>query len=321
MIKVKNLSKDNHLVWDSFVRNANNGTIFHLRKFLNYHSEGSFKDNSIEFYKGNNLLSVFPAAAIIEDGKRILVSHPGSSYGSFVTKEDLSIKDAIEVVEELNSYAIRAGFDGIQMTIPPSFYSNRVSNYIEYALLSSGFNYLRREVTSTLTIGENEDEILKKFKSSHQRAVKKSQNLGVEVRITNKVDDFFSILETNLKIRHDVKPTHTIDELKTLITLFHEEIKVFGAFYNHQMIAGVLNITVKEGVALAFYISHKNEFQELRPLNLLFFNIFKWALTNNIKMYDFGTFTVNGIANMGLGRFKENFGASGVFRDTFKILF
>ena len=321
MIKVKKFSKDNYLAWDSFVRNANNGTIFHLRKFLNYHSEERFKDNSIEFYKGNNLLSVFPAADIMKEGKRILVSHPGASYGSFITKEDLSIKDAIEIVEELKGYAIKEGFDGIQMTIPPSFYSNRVSNYVEYALLSSGFDYFRREVTSTLTIGENENEILNKFKSSHQRAVKRSQNLGVEVKITNKVDEFFSILETNLKIRHDVKPTHTIDELKTLITLFPEEINVFGAFYNHQMIAGVLNIIVKEGVALAFYISHKNEFQELRPLNLLFFNIFKWAITKNIKMYDFGTFTVDGVANMGLGRFKENFGASGVFRDSLKILF
>ena len=321
MIKVKKFLKDNYLAWDSFVRNANNGTIFHLRKFLNYHSPERFKDNSIEFYKGNNLLSVFPAANIMKEGKRILVSHPGASYGSFITKEDLSIKDAIEIVEELNGYAIREGFDGIQMTIPPSFYSNRASNYVEYALLSSGFDYFRREVTSTLTIGENEDDILNKFKSSHQRAVKRSQNLGVEVKITNKVDEFFSILETNLKIRHDVKPTHTIDELKTLITLFPEEINLFGAFYNHQMIAGVLNIIVKEGVVLAFYISHKNEFQELRPLNLLFFNIFKWAMTKNIKMYDFGTFTVDGVANMGLGRFKENFGASGVFRDSLKILF
>ena len=62
-------------------------------------------------------------------------------------------------------------------------------------------------------------------------------------------------------------------------------------------------------------------FQELRPLNLLFFDIFKWSLKNNIKVYDFGTFTDKGIANMGLGRFKESFGASGVFRDSFKILF
>ena len=143
MIKVKKFSKDNYLAWDSFVRNANNGTIFHLRKFLNYHSDDRFKDNSIEFYKRNSLLSVFPAADIMKEGKRILVSHPGASYGSLITNEDLSIKDAIEIVEELNGYAIRQGFDGIQMTIPPSFYSNRVSNYVEYALLSVDLVFLK----------------------------------------------------------------------------------------------------------------------------------------------------------------------------------
>ena len=218
MIKVKNLLKNNYLAWDSFVRSANNGTIFHLREFLNYHPENRFKDNSLEFYKDNKLLSVFPAADVSKDGKRILVSHPGSSYGSFVTKDDLSIKDAIAMVEELNIFAKKESFDGIQMTMPPSFYSNRISNYIEYALLSSGFDYSNREITSTLTLEKNKESILKKFKPSHQRAVKKSRKRGVEIKITNEVDEFFSILETNLKIRHDVKPTHTIDELKTLIS-------------------------------------------------------------------------------------------------------
>ena len=87
------------------------------------------------------------------------------------------------------------------------------------------------------------------------------------------------------------------------------------------MVAGVLNFLVKDDVALAFYISHKEDYQDLRPLNLLFFNIFKWALRENIKVYDFGIFTVDGEPNMGLGRFKENFGASGIFRDTFQIIF
>ena len=76
--------------------------------------------------------------------------------------------------------------------------------------------------------------------------------------------------------------------------IFPNSINIFGAFYEDQMIAGVLNFIVKEDVALAFYISHKNEYQKL---------------------------TVDGAANMGLGRFKENFGASGVFRDSFQILF
>ena len=85
------------------------------------------------------------------------------------------------------------------------------------------------------------------------------------------------------------------------------------------MIAGALNFIVKEDVVLAFYISHKEEFQELRPLNLLFYSIFKWAIKEKIKVYDFGIFTVNEEPNYGLARFKENFGANGYFRKTLRI--
>ena len=321
MIKIKKFSKNNYDTWDSFVLKSNNGTLFHLRKFLSYHPEDRFKDHSLEIYKKNTLLSVFPAADIIINDKKLLASHPGSSYGSFISKEELSIKDAMEIVSKLIDYSSKKGFEGIQLTIPPGFHSNRASNYIEYSLLFNGFDYFRRDVTSILTIESSEDKILNKFKPSHQRALRKSIKLGVKTRVTDKVDEFFSILKNNLKIRHGVNPTHSLKELKSLIELFPDSINIFGAFYEKKMIAGVLNIVVKEGVALAFYISHKEGFQELRPLNLLFFDIFKWSLKNNIKVYDFGTFTDKGIANMGLGRFKESFGASGVFRDSFKILF
>ena len=321
MIKIKKFSKNNYDIWDSFVLKANNGTIFHLRKFLSYHPEDRFKDHSIEIYKKNTLLSVFPAADLIINDKKMLTSHPGSSYGSFVSKKELSIKDAMEMVSKLIDYSSKEGFDGIQLTIPPGFHSNRASNYIEYSLLANGFDYFRRDVTSILTIESSEDKILNKFKPSHQRALRKSKKSGVTTKLTNRVDEFFSMLKNNLKIRHGVNPTHSLKELKLLIKLFPDSINIYGAFYDGQMIAGVLNIMVKEGVALAFYISHKEDFQELRPLNLLFFDIFKWSLKNNIKVYDFGTFTDKGIANMGLGRFKESFGASGVFRDSFKILF
>ena len=47
MIKIKKFSKNNYAAWDSFVLEANNGTLFHLRKFLSYHPEDRFKDHSV----------------------------------------------------------------------------------------------------------------------------------------------------------------------------------------------------------------------------------------------------------------------------------
>tara|TARA_Y100000748_G_scaffold297221_1_gene290968 strand:+ start:3149 stop:4114 length:966 start_codon:yes stop_codon:yes gene_type:complete len=321
MFTIKRHSKKNYAVWDCFVKKANNGTIFHLRKFLSYHPDGRFNDHSIEFYKNNTLVSVFPAAESIINGKRFLVSHPGATVGSFVTPENLSISNSIKLVKTLVHYAKKNKFDGIRLTLPPLFYHNRASNYLDYSLLNNGFEYHKREVTSTLFIEQNENSILKKFRPSHGRAVRRAEKLGVEAKRTNQIENFFSILKQNLKIRHGVKPTHTLDEIYNLIEIFPQSVNLFGAFYKEQMIAGVLNFIVKDDVALAFYISHKEEFQELRPLNLLFYSIFKWAIKENIKVYDFGIFTEQGEANMGLGRFKENFGASGIFRDTLEINF
>ena len=134
-----------------------------------------------------------------------------------------------------------------------------------------------------------------------------------KVNIKNK------ILKKNLSIRHNVPPTHSLSELLYLKELFPDRIILFGAYLKNEMIAGVINFVVNDRIVLAFYISHKKQYQELRPINLLFYKIFDWAICNKFKVFDFGIFTVHEKPNMGLARFKENFGASGVFRDTVEL--
>ena len=105
MLTIKRHSKNNKVLWDNFVKNANNGTLFHLRRFLSYHPEGSFVDHSIEVYKKNTLFSVFPAAESNINGKNLLVSHPGLTVGSFVVPESVSISDSLELTKILIDYA------------------------------------------------------------------------------------------------------------------------------------------------------------------------------------------------------------------------
>ena len=142
---------------------------------------------------------------------------------------------------------------------------------------------------------------------------------NLKLPITEDFEEFYTILKKNLSIRHNVFPTHSLSELVILKELYPDKINLFGAYLENEMIAGVINFIVNERVVLAFYISHDESYQELRPINLLFYKIFDWAIQNEFKVFDFGIFTVNEKPNMGLARFKENFGASGVFRDTMEI--
>ena len=47
MFKINRYSSLDEPMWDNFVPNSNNGTIFHLRSFLNYHPNNRFTDHSL----------------------------------------------------------------------------------------------------------------------------------------------------------------------------------------------------------------------------------------------------------------------------------
>ena len=235
--------------------------------------------------------------------------------------EDLSFSDALRIVEKLSSYCVGNNFCKIRITQPPLIYSRRISQYMDFAFRKAGYHYLRREVSSILFLENSVKENLAKFKSSHRTAVRKAEKSGIIIRQTEDYENFYKILKKNLSIRHDVSPTHSLSELLYLKELFPNKINLFGAYLKNEMIAGVINFVVNDRIVLAFYISHKKQYQELRPINLLFYKIFDWAICNNFKVFDFGIFTVHEKPNMGLARFKENFGASGVFRDTVELTF
>lgn len=303
--------------WDEFIEKSDNGTMFHTRRFLSYHPEDRFKDASLVINKKNNIFSVLPAVILERDGKKILSSHAGASYGSFAYSSDLNFQEAHELVEILLKHAKTLKCDRIQITPPPIIYQSKLSNYIDFALVRSGFQYSKREVSSVVQLDTPKDELIYTYRSEARTALKKAQKSGVEIVETDRFEEYYDILKRNLKMRHNVNPTHTLDELLKLKYMFPAKIRLWGAFLQDKLIAGVCNFSCNSRVVLAFYISHNEDYQEYRAVNLLFYQIMKKYQDEGYKFLDFGIFTVNMDPNWGLGRFKENFGSRGIFRDYF----
>jgi hypothetical protein len=305
--------------WDDYIWNADNGTIFQTRKFLSYHPEDRFTDHSLIFKNKNSIKAVLPAVKLKMDKDKVLYSHRGSTYGGFIYR-DAGIRDAFDFVEALKIHAKDNAFTRIVITLPPIVYMTKYSNYVDFAFLQNGFRYLRREISSVLQLPRTEAEILPMFRAEARTAARKSIRQGVEIRICEEYDAYYEILKKNLRLRHNVTPTHSLDELKRLAKLFPDRIQLWGAYLYGTLIAGVVNFICTENVVLAFYISDDKNFQEYRPVNNLFYHIFQWCLQRKLQFYDFGIFTVNMDPNWGLGKFKESFGARGLFRDTFELL-
>ncbi len=308
--------------WEAFVQAANNGNIFHTRQFLSYHPADRFVDHSLLFLKNGRLLALLPAVDWRDGDERILLSHRGASYGGFVVKDTLSIREAFDLVQALTNYAKAEGFTSIDLTPPPQIYLRRPSNYIDFALVQNGFGYRKREISSVIPLDFGRDEILSTFNEGSRRAVRRGKKLGVVVRETDdpgEYERFYAILKKNLRLRHGVNPTHTLPELLKVKGLFPERIKLFAAYTpTNDMAAGVVMFICNPRVVLAFYISHDEEYQQYRGVNCLFHDIIDWGIREGYGFLDFGIFTVNEDPNWGLARFKESFGAQGVFRDSLK---
>ena len=307
--------------WDDFVWSANNGTLFHTREFLGYHPPGRFIDHSLLFYDKGRIVALLPAVDFVFGERRTLLSHRGASYGGFVVRDTLSIRQAFDLVEALLKHCKRCKFEAIDLTPPPQIYLRRPSNYIDFALVQNGFTYRKREVSSVIPLDFPRDRILNTFDESSRRAVRRGQKLGVVVRESDEYGRFYEILKKNLRLRHGVNPTHTLDELLLLKKMFPQRIRLYAAYHEEDMVAGVVMFICNPRVVLAFYISHNDDYQQYRGVNCLFHDIIDWGIRDGYAFLDFGIFTVNEDPNWGLARFKESFGAQGVFRDSLRFTY
>jgi GNAT superfamily N-acetyltransferase len=315
-VEVARFSARMRAEWDAFVEHSNNGTIFHTQRFLEYHPPGRFVSHHLLFRRGGRLVAVFPGVHLREGPESVLSSHRGASYGGFVIPADLGLAGCVELVQALVAYAQEAGFNRIQLTLPPLLYYETPHNYLDFALFQSKFGYLKRELTAAIALDGGTEKLERAFKTESRTAIRRAEKLGVDVKASNDYRSFYPMLEENLWRKHRVRPTHSLEELLRLKKLMPEKIHLLMATLRGKPIAGMVLFSCNRNVALAFYITHIYEYQNYRALNLLFREAIGWASERGYSFLDLGTFTLNMEVDWGLCRFKENFTARGYFRDT-----
>lgn len=319
-IQVRRVLKDDIAAWTSFNERSNNGTVFHTPAFLDYHPEGRFDNHHlvIESSSGKPMAFIPGAIAQWDDGAWFR-SYPGASYGGPVLDDSVGLDKVERLTEALIRYCRQRGFTGIEMTPPPISYYRRPHNYIDFSLIKNGFEYKKRELTAVIDLQRLGEEIDLGFSQSARRGVRKAVKSGLRVVEDNDYSKFYPVLASNLMDRHNVDPTHSLDELNLLRDLLGQNsIRQFIAVdHTGEVYAGMIMFHCNPRVTLAFYISHNEEYQAMRPVNIVYREVINWARKMGYHYLDLGTYTLNMEVNYGLCRFKESFSARGQFRNTF----
>lgn len=302
--------------WDDFVMNhAMNGTFLQTRRFLNYHPEGRFTDASVMVYNGQELCAVVPAAAQTVDGRRMLRSHPGSTFGGIILgAEMLRAPKLVELVDELDRYFQSQGFEGCELKLTSDLFSALPTDAVQYALYHAGYTD-EVEISAYLPVaGRTHEALVAEYSFNKRYDLKKSVKAGLSFRVLHTHEEiaaFYELLCVNLT-KFDAKPVHTLEELFDFHDARLRDEVVFLGVYDQQqrMVAGACLFRFAD-VLHTQYLATAPDVRGYVPSTFLYDSVIRFALESGAKAVSFGTSTHDRgrVLNTGLIQNKEGYGA------------
>lgn len=308
-MEIRRYRREDKELWNSFVSKARNATFLFDRNYMDYHAD-RFDDNSFMFYHKGKLKAVLPANVAGDT----LYSHQGLTYGGLLLDKKATVEDVLECFDSLNSWLRKNGISKVVYKALPWIYQQYPSQEDLYALTwKCKAQLISRDISSTIVI----DNKLK-FAESRKSGIRKALSLNIEVGESNDVDGFWHVLEDNLGNRYNAKPVHTASEMKLLMSRFPNNIKLYVAKMNGEIVGGTI-IYVTPQVVHTQYISASVEGKKHGALDLLFDYIINKVYAN-CRYFDFGKSTEQGGAylNEPLIFQKEGFGGRGVCYDWYQ---
>lgn len=309
MINLCKYNSNDFEKWNFFVSEARNSLFMHDRKYMEYHSD-RFIDNSLMFYEDEELIALLPA----NRKEKELISHGGLTYGGFIINQKMKQYKMLECFDALKTYMKENDFElFIYKTIPYCYYKNPAQEDL-YALFKNNAEILKIEPSSVLDF-----RYPIKMPKGRKSQIGRAKREGVKIELSTDYDTFINLENSVLTKHHNTKAVHSGSELSFLHEKFPEQIELYSAMYNDQMIAGSV-VFIYENVVHTQYMAANDTAREIGALDYCISEIIT-KFSNQKRYLDFGISTEDGgkILNEGLISQKEGFGARTIAYQTWKI--
>lgn len=308
MIRLERYTSNNDRDWDEFIRNAKNSLFLFFRNYMDYHKD-RFTDHSLLYYKKDKIVAVLPAN---EEGK-IIVTHGGLTFGGLLMSNELKCSEVLNLFEKTKKYYCALGFVSMTYKVIPNIFKSIPADEDLYALFMHNARLIRRDMSSAIFMKKRI-----RFSESKRQAVVKCKNSQVEVVETSNFTDYWSLLEQVLS-KFDLTPVHSLEEISYLHHLFPQNIRLFEARLEDELIAGVVVYDYGE-VAHTQYMANSSKGRQLGALDFINHKLIEEVFSER-AYYSFGISTVSQgkVLNTGLIQQKETMGGRGIVHDFYSM--
>lgn len=307
MIRIERYIEKNAAAWNQFNKESKNYLFMFDRSYMDYHKD-RFKDHSLMFYNDDKLIAILPMSEHDDN----LISHGGLTYGGFITDSKMKQHTMMNCFTELITYVKENGFKFIRYKCVPYIYHNQPAEEDRFALFANGANLVTVDVSTYVNLSDP-----LKMPKGRKAQISRAKREGVVIKELTSLDAYnrFIDLENEVLIeRHGVQAVHTGEELKLLHDRLPQNIHLYAALKNGNMIAGTV-VYEYDQVVHTQYMAANDEARIIGALDLAVSTVID-LYKNNKKWLDFGISTEHGkiYLNEGLCSQKEGFGGrTGVY--------
>lgn len=304
---IKKYTSEDLSRWNKFANECIQQHFFFQRNFMEYHKD-RFEDYSLIIEDQNrNIIALFPASLY----NNIITSHAGLTFGGLLYRHKTFVQSVIDLLLSIELYFKEKGIQKLIYKTVPFIYKLEQGEEEAYALFKNNWKLFRRDFS---TIVKNN------IPYNPDRSRRKNNNIAIKNNVDIKESDdyavFWNILNQNLLKRHNVAPTHSLEELLLLANRFPHNIKLIGGYKDDEMLGGAV-IFLTPNVCKIQYSVNSEKGRVFKVLDAIFTFIIQ---QNKLDYIDFGhSCEDNGkILNVGLSKFKTQFSGEGLVNDFYE---
>lgn len=326
-ISIKPYTEDMRDKWDDFVMERSaNGTFLQARRFLSYHPEGRFIDDSRMIYRNSELVAVCPAARCGADDAPVFRSHPGSTFGGLVVAPSQQrAPKMVELVSVLTEQLARDGYKTAELKPTSDIFCREPDCAMEYALFKQGYTE-EDEIACCLPLQKDYQSIRDAYSYNKRYDLKRAEAHSLSdmpIDTEDGIREFYALLCKNL-LKFDAKPVHTAEELID----FHnarlkDEISFLGVRdEGARLVAGACLFYFRQtNVLHTQYLATDTDIRAYVPSTYLYDAVIREAIRRKCAALSLGTSTHEHghVLNTGLIQNKEGYGASHSLNRIFTI--
>ncbi len=297
--------------WNDLVDNSRNATFLFKRSYMDYHADRFADYSLIARDDHGKILAALPAN---REGD-VVVSHRGLTYGGWILpSRRCDALDMLRIWDEMLDFLRKDGAKQLIYKPTPHIYHAVPAEEDIYAIFRSGGRLTTSLISSVVDLRNP----LPFDQGTRQRARKV---LASDV-IFGECDDwdgYWKVLCELLRARYNSQPVHTLSEIKMLREHFPNEIKLFTATLNGEILAGIV-LYITPSVIHSQYAAASERGKELSAIH----GLYQWFIDHykgKATWFDFGTSNEDQgrAVNEGLLRQKCSYGGRGVVYNTFTI--